>query len=56
MHACMSHLVLERHGFLAAMSCFDKVCPPWGEREGQEYNSVGNEHSTLGAGTTLLPP
>lgn len=31
---------------------FDKVCPTWRGREGWEYNSVWNEHYTLGAGPT----
>lgn len=31
---------------------FDKVCPTWGGRDGWEYNSVWNEHYTLGAGPT----
>lgn len=31
---------------------FDRVCPTWGGREGWEYNSVWNEHYTLGTGPT----
>jgi len=60
MHACLILSWRDMASWLPYISniipCFDKVCPPWGETEGREYNSVGNEHSTLGAGTTFLPP
>ena len=61
--ACM-HACLTSPGDIASwlpwisniIPCLDNVCPPWDGREGRGHNSVGNEHSTLGARTTLLPP